>query len=166
MDPLHQLWELYEDYMEKPELRDEPPATMGTPDDESEEHPVTVQRKQVDTYRAMGMSPEEAHMKVYGDVDTGSSDSKAQIAATFSRVQDDNNISSIPVDKDSPTPSIMAKMIELEKDDATSAEDLKTRQHREVSDRITPEQGTEQVDTAEEMDYNDDVAYLQKYGRA
>ena len=55
----------------------------------------------------------------------------------------------------------------------TTVDDLRTPMGRQVPDIVqTPEDGfdqqqqQEQVEVKEEVDYNWDVAYLQKYGRA
>ena len=55
----------------------------------------------------------------------------------------------------------------------TTVNDLRTPMNRQVPDAIqTPEDGfdlqkqQEQVEFQEQVDYNWDVAYLQKYGRA
>jgi hypothetical protein len=161
MDPLQQLWKLYEEYVEKPQLQDAPTATMGTPADISDEHPVTQERRKVDVLRSMGMDAEDAHQRVYGDVDTGDTAQKAQLASTLARVQNDGGRKGIKVEKDTPTPSILAMVDNAETKDAVTPHDFKTPQHKEVPNAVQ-----EEVDTEEEYDYNQDVAYLQKFGRA
>jgi len=171
MDPLHQLWELYEDFMEKPELRDEPPATIGTPEDEDFEHPVTQERRKVDLARASGMEADAAHEAIFGEVDTGDSNAKAQLASTLARVQNDGGRKGVTVEKDAEFPSILARYDEIEKKNAVTPDDMRTPMKKEVPNPLQAPQGQEntvdeQVDIDDEMDYNDDVAYLQKYGRA
>ena len=100
MDPLQELWSLYEAVMEKPPLQDEPSPTVDTPQDEDHEHPVSQERRKVDMARAAGMEPEQAHETVYGEVDTGDSASKAQLAATLARVQNDGGKKGIKIEKD------------------------------------------------------------------
>ncbi len=171
MDPLQQLWELYEDFVEKPELQDEPPATIGTPDDENFEHPVTQERRKVDLMRASGMDAEAAHEAIFGEVDTGDSNAKAQLASTLARVQNDGGRKGVTVEKDSPTLSILAKYDELEKKDAVTPDDMRTPNNKEITNALQAPEGQEvtvgeQVDIVDVWDYNDDVNYLQKYGRA
>ena len=171
MDPLHQLWELYEDFMEKPELRDEPPATIGTPEDEDFEHPVTQERRKVDLARASGMEADAAHESIFGEVDTGDSNAKAQLASTLARVQNDGGRKGVTVEKDAEFPSILARYDEIEKKNAVTPDDLRTPINKEVPNSLQAPQGQEntvgeQVDIMDVWDYNDDIAYLQKYGRA
>ena len=159
MDPLNQLWDLYEEVMEKPPLTDAEPPTMGTPVEDDGVHPISQQRHQVDNMRAMGIDVEVAHEKAFGEVDLGDVTGKSQLAATLSRAQNDGNRKGVRLQKDSEHLSLLALDDEMEKNDAVSPENLKTRQTKELSDEPP-------VNNTEEFDYNFDVAYLQKYGRA
>ena len=61
--------------------------------------------------------------------------------------------------------SILAKDAELEaKMDAVTFDDLRTPMNQQVPDDEQPEPGG--VKEESEFDYNDDVTYLQKFGRA
>jgi hypothetical protein len=173
MDPLQQLWDLYEEVMEKPPLMDTDSPTMGVPEDPEEEpleHPIVSQRRKVDGARAMGLPPEQAHEKAYGEVDLGDSDSKAEMAATLGRVQNDGMRNAVRIDKDSETPSLLAKDEILQQQQQVSPLDFKTGKGREVPNSIQPQDQSvevgEQVEIVDVWNYNDDVAYLQKYGRA
>jgi hypothetical protein len=171
MDPLQHLWDLYEGMMEKPSLQDEAPATMGSPNEENFDHPVTQQRRQVDMMRASGVDAEQAHENVFGEVDTGDSMSKAQLASTLSRVQNDGNRKGVKIEKDTEHKSLLAMDDEMEKRDAVTPDDLRTPTQKEVPNALQAPGGQEQtvgesVDIKDVWDYNDDIAYLQTYGRA
>ena len=163
-DPLEELYSLWEE--EKPLMQDEEPSGVGTPNEGNFEHPVTQQRKQVDSAIEQGMNPVEAHQSVYGDVETGSAESKKKLASTLGRVQDDGNRRAVTLEPEKG--SILSKDAELENDHQVTRDDLRTPMNKEVpDDQQTPmDQVAEEFDYQEEMDYNDDVAYLQKYGRA
>ena len=159
MDPLQILWELYEEVMEKPPLTDPEPPTVGTPVEDDGVHPISQQRQQVDAMRATGMDAEVAHENVFGEVDLGDVTGKSQLAATLSRVQNDGNRKGVRIQKDTDRQSLLAMDDEMEKKDLVSPEDLKTKLTQQTEDEP-------QVNNTEEFDYNFDVAYLQKYGRA
>ena len=161
MDPLQPLFDLYETMM-RPALQDPEPPTVAAPQRDDYQHPVIQQRNDVDGHREGGANPEDAHELVHGAVDTGDVESKAKFAATLGRVQDGNDKKGITVDKNTEFKSIMAKEVEAEKmTDQVTPDDLKTPMSQQV-----PDEEQQQVDTQEEYDYNLDVAYLQKYGRA
>ena len=69
---------------------------------------------------------------------------------------------------DSDTPSIMAMDAKASLTvNQTTVNDLRTPLSKQVPDAIQPEDaGISQLEQQEEVDYNWDVAYLQKYGRA
>jgi hypothetical protein len=160
MDPLQELWDL----MEELPLQ-EPSPTMGTPGGDSIEHPIIQQRKQVDALRLQGMTPDEAHQQVNGEVDLSDTEGKAALAATFGRVQDDGGKKGVKIETDVGFPSILAQdSVMSDTLGQTSVHDLRTPMNKEVPDALqSPDSGLQQQ---EEMDYNWDVAYLQKYGRA
>jgi len=160
MDPLKSLWALYEEFVDKPDLAPEPASGMGAPAMEFDS-PVSDQRGQVDDLRASGMATAGAHEQVYGEVDMTDTTSKAGIASTFGRVQNDANLKTVKLDKDSPNPSILAIDASLEADIEVDADNpnVKTKHNFE-----TPTSAP--VETQEEYDYSLDVAFLQKYGRA
>ena len=159
MDPLQPLFDLYETMM-RPALQDPEPPTVASPQRDDYQHPVIQQRNEVDGHREGGAAPEDAHELVHGAVDTGDVESKAKFAATLGRVQDGKDKKGVTLDKNAEFKSIMAKEAEAEKAvDQVTPDDLKTPMSQQVPDE-------EQVDTQEEYDYNLDVAYLQKYGRA
>ena len=163
MEDLRQLFELYDEMrvQQKPQLQDAPPLqdTPGPPADY--EHPVITQRDEVDRLRIQGAEPEEAHQEVYGEIDTANVDSKAQYAATLGRLRADQDKKGIKVDNDGE--SLLAKEKELEK--GVTDEKLKTPVAKEI-DSQEVEAPPEALDIPEEYDYNEDVRYLQKYGRA
>ena len=167
MDPLNELWSLYEEVMEKPPLQDEAPVTVDTPEDQDYEHPVSQDRRKVDVARASGMDPEVAHEQIYGEVDTGDSNSKAQLAATLGRVQNDGARKGIKIEKDKDFKSLLAQDDELGQKDAVTPDDMRTPQQKEVPNALQQPDGmSNTIDANEEYDYNEDVAFLQKYGRA
>jgi len=162
-DPLQQLWDLYEDLsvQDVPELQPDPePSGIGTPQTGDYQHPVIQQRKQVDDLRQQGMSDEDAHQQVYGEIDLANPQSKADFAATLSRVQQDADKKGVKTEDDADFKSLLARDKELEKSQQVTPGDLKTPYRQEVPDE------QQEVDTQEEFDYNLDVAYLQQYGRA
>ena len=65
-DPLIALWELFDgmNVMDQPPLAQEEPATVEGPDKGSTEHPIIVQRKEVDDLRATGMEDTDAHQQM------------------------------------------------------------------------------------------------------
>ena len=172
-DPLQELWDLLEDV---PALQAAPTPFMGNPENNpmTMDHPVTQQRRAVDDARKAGMTATKAHEVVYGDVALDDTDAKRSMAQTLGRVQDDGGKGAVRVDMDAQFPSIMANDAKVELvANQTTTNDLRTPMNREVPDIVqTPEDGfdpqqqQEQVEITEEADYNWDVAYLQKYGRA
>ena len=97
-------------------------------------------------------------------MDTADVQSKAKFAATLGRVQDGKDKKGITIEKDAEFKSLLAKDAAVEKQlDQVTPDDLKTPMKLQVPDE---EQADEPVDTTEEYDYNLDVEYLQKYGRA
>ena len=164
MDPLQALYDLYEEEMVAPPLQDAETSTVTTPQRGDYQHPVIQQRDAVDGHREGGAEAEDAHELVYGAVDTADVDSKAKLAATLGRVQDGKDSKGITLDKDTEFKSLMARDAEKDMDQVT-ADDLKTPMNQEVPDAQQKEE-PEAVDKMEEYDYNLDVAYLQKYGRA
>ena len=170
MEPLQELYDLWEAEMgvqPKPDMQDAEGAHMGGPDAGNYEHPVTQQRNEVDYMRAQGMNPVEAHQKVYGEVDTSNVESKAQLASTLARVQDDGNKRAVKIEKEKQ--SIFARDAEMEKSmDQVTRDDLRTPMNQQVpdSEQTPADQVAEELDFEEEYDYNLDVDYLQKFGRA
>ena len=164
MDPLQELWDLLEDI---PPLQAAPTPFVGTPENNpmQTDHPVTQQRRAVDMLRKQGVPAADAHQQVYGEVDLSDTEAKRNLATTMGRAQDDGNKKAVRIDMDATFPSIMAQDNKLEiAVNQTSVNDLRTPIDRQVPDAVQdPEAGLQQQ---EEMDYNWDVAYLQKYGRA
>lgn len=161
--PLNELFELYEATMAKPELREPESAAIDTPTTNYEDHPVIKDKNKIDALRLAGAAAPDAHEKVKGEVDVSDAESKADLAKTLSRTQQDGNRKSVYLDKDPEHPSLLAKDEEMEKKlTKVTDSDMKTPVDKEVPDALEP---PEQVDTKEEYDYNDDVAYIQQYGR-
>ena len=165
MEPLQELFDLYEAArgLPKPELKDPESDAVGSPNQHNIEHPVTVDRKKVDALRLTGSSAIDAHERIHGEVGLDDVDAKGKLAATLGRTQQDGNKRGVYIDKDAEHQSILAKDEEYQdKVSQTSADDLRTPSSKETPDALQDPA----VDTQEEVDYNDDVAYLQQYGRA
>ena len=172
MDPLQELWDLLE---EIPPLQAAPTPFVGSPENNTfeTEHPVTQQRRAIDVLRKQGMPAAHAHETVYGDLDLSDTEAKRDLATTLGRVQDDGNKKAVRIDMDAQFPSIMAQDQKMTMaTNQTTVDDLRTPMPGQVPDVLQdPEAGQQQqqqeeVDLQEELDYNWDVAYLQKYGRA
>ena len=174
MDPLQELWDLMK---EEPALQAAPSPHMETPGEDhmQMDHPVTQQRRAVDAARKGGMAATDAHETVYGEVSLDDTDAKRSLAQTLGRVQDDGNKKAVRIDMDAEFPSIMANDAKIEiVSNQTTTNDLRTPMNRQVPDIVQgaedgydpQQQQQEQVEIHEEADYNWDVAYLQKYGRA
>ena len=93
----------------------------------------------------------------HGEVDLADAQSKADLAATLARIQQDAEKRGINIDKDSEFKSLLARDKEMESQDPVTAADLKTPIETEVPDELEQQQ---------EECYNEDVMYLQQYGRA
>ena len=182
MKELQALYELIDYEMaaqEKPEIQDDDPAMMGTPNEGPEgkpdvRHPVIQKRDMVDAARAEGEDIVSAHEKVYGDTNLGDIQSKAGISSTLGRVQDDSFKTNIQLEPEKG--SILSKDFEAEKAaDQVTPDDMHTPMRGQVPDDLqTPGENAaiasgmqqEELEIPEEYDYNLDVAYLQTYGRA
>ena len=168
-DPLAELWNLAEEMnvMPKPELASPMGDNLETPQRGDYEHPVTQKRKAVDALISQGSQPHDAHQEVHGELDTSDTQSRGKLAATFGRIQDDGMTTGVKIEKDKK--SILARDAEVEKKlDQVTPNDLKTPMNQQVPDRdqTMADQVSEQLEIFDEIDYNDDVAYLQKFGRA
>ena len=168
MRELKELFDLYELEMQpKPQIQDDAPTNYEGPNKDDFQHPITKRTNEIDSLIAQGQDPIKAHHSVYGDTDTADVQSKAALAATLGRIQDDGTVSTVKLDKDSQ--SILAKDAKIEKElDQVTKDDLRTPMNQQVPDnQQTPQdQVAEQLDNQTEYDYNEDVAYLQKFGRA
>ncbi len=126
-------------------------------------------RNMVDLPWAQGMDPVHAHQSVHGEVDTGDTESKAKLCChLWVRYQDDGITRAVTIEKDKGTLSC-TEMPRLRKAmDQVTRDDLRTPMNQQVPDRDqTPDdQVAEELDKEDDYDYNLDVAYLQKYGRA
>jgi hypothetical protein len=165
MDYLQELWDLYESAVgqPKPDLQEPSDEAVSGPNKGNIEHPVIQDRKKVDALRLSGMSATDAHQEVHGNVDLSNTDAKGKLSSTLGRTQQDGNKRGVHVEKDAEHKSIFAKDEELQKNvTSASAEDLKTPMNKEVPDALQEPE----VDVKEEYDYNADVSYLQKFGRA
>ena len=168
-DPLEELWDLHENMnvVSKPTLQEPEPSSVRGPDLGNYEHPVTQQKKQVNSQIASGTDPVTAHQVVHGEVDAGDVESKAKLAATLGRLQDDSAKTGVKAEPGST--SIYATDAKIEKaQDQVTHNDLRTPMNQEVPDaQQTPaDQVAEDVNIGDDYDYNEDVAFLQKYGRA
>ena len=170
MDALQELFDLVDRELREdtPPLQAAPTPFMGTPMMQDNEHPVTQQRRAVDMLRKQGLPPELAHQTVYGEIDLSDTQAKRDMASTFGRVQDDGNKKAVRIDHDHKHPSIMAQDDGLEAMvNQTTVNDLRTPLNKQVPDALQdPNAEATPVENQEEYDYNLDVAYLQKYGRA
>ena len=163
MEPLQELFDLYEVMVgqPKPPLKDPGEPTIGTPNF-AKEDPIVQDRKKVDMLRLGGMNAPDAHEAVHGEVDTSDPIQKGKLAATLSRTQEDGGRANVFVDKESDNPSLFAQDEKIQQDTNTATKrDMKTPSSKEVPDALDPPQ----VDTKEEYDYNDDVDFINKYGR-
>ena len=150
MDPLQELWNLCEE-----EFGVGGPM-MGTPQEVENEHPIVKQRKAIDAFRAKGKSIPDAYAAANGPVDLSDTEGKRDLASTFSRVEGDGKKNTITYEKDQP--GSIAKIDDtLDTEISTMPNDVRTRGPKEVDDSLEEET---------DFDYNWDVAYLQKYGRA
>ena len=92
---------------------------------------------------------------------------EAELAGTLGRYQEDNATRAVTIEADKG--SILAKDAELEKDlDQVTRNDLRTPMRQQIPDKLqTPTQEVaEELENNDENDYNEDVAYLQQFGRA
>jgi len=168
-DPLDELYDLFEAEMnvvDKPQMQDEIPSGYESQHKGQYAHPVTKMRNEIDSLVAQGMDPVSAHQSVHGDVDPGDIQSKAELAATLGRIQDDGNKNAVKMEPEKR--SILSRDAESEKQQDVTHDDLRTPMNKQVpDDEQTPaDQVAEELEINEEYDYNLDVAYLQKYGRA
>ena len=162
-DPLQELYDLAEDMLPKPPLQDDTPPHTGSPMGDAAGHPVIKRRNEIDSLIAQGMDPMAAHTALHGEVDTSNTASKGALAGTLGRLQDENLRRGVKIEYDKG--SILAKDAELEaKMDAVTFDDLRTPMNQQVPDDEQPMPGG--VKEESDFDYNDDVAYLQKFGRA
>ena len=163
MEPLQELFDLYEEMVgqPKPPLKDEAPPTIGTPNF-TKEDPMVQDRKKVDKLRLGGMSAPDAHEAIHGEVDTSNTQQKGKVAATLARTQEDGGRANVFVDKTAEKPSLFAQDEKIQQQANTATKnDMKTPSSKEMPDALDPPQ----VDTKEEYDYNDDVAFINQFGR-
>ena len=158
MDYLQELWDLYELHesakgLPKPALQDPGEASVESPNQEYNDHPVIQDRKTVDALRLSGASATNAHERVHGDVNLSDVDAKGKLAATLARTQQDGNKKGVHVEKDADHPSIFAKDEAMQKE-VSSVADMKTPKTKEVPDALQEPEG---VDTNEEVQYIADV---------
>jgi len=193
MKELQHLYELIDHEMnakaasaaaqEKPQVSSDEPFAMGTPTTTGGadyRHPVIKKRDEVDAARAQGNDILSAHQSVYGETDLGNIQSKAGLSSTLSRVQQPEFSTGIQLEPEKG--SILSKDFQQEKEqDQVTPDDMHTPMRGQIPDQLQTAgeniavQAQENVNTPEtqamldliaEIDYNDDVAYLQKYGRA
>ena len=170
MEDLQELFDLYEAEMNvvpKPQLGTDMSATYGGPNDGNYEHPVAMKRAAIDAEMHQGSNPIDAHQEIHGQVDLADTTAKRQLATTLGRVQDETTKRKVMVEPEKD--SILARDVALEKElDQTTHDDLRTPMRGQVPDRLQSpaDQVAEEVEEQEDYDYNLDVAFLQKYGRA
>ena len=169
-DPLDELYNLYEaemNVLDKPDMMANSAPNNESPNKGNYRHPVTMKRQEIDALVAQGVNPISAHQSVHGEVDTGQTTSKGKLASTLGRIADNGVRAGVIVEPQKG--SILAKDAEIERElDQVTPNDLATRMNQQVPDRDqTPaDQVIEELEITEEYDYNLDVAYLQKFGRA
>ncbi len=172
VEPLEELFDLFEAEVmnppqPKPSVNTEPSSAYEGPNNDDYQHPVIRKRNMVDAAREGGMNAADAHQSVHGDVNLSDSSSKSEFAATLGRVQDDNDKRDVTIEKDKN--SILAQDSKLEAQaDQVTRDDLRSPMRQQVPDKLQtpPEEVAEELEKDEDYDYNLDVAYLQKYGRA
>ena len=155
-----------EDFQQKPTVQAPTSATMGSPNEGSVDHPVIQKRAQVDQLRASGAPTGDAHEKVHGDVNLADVTMKSDVASTFGRVQDDGNSKNVHIDTKADAKSVMALDAEMELKTKLSPDMMRTTIPKETQTLPDETGANVPVDTAEEYDYNEDIMYLQTYGRA
>jgi len=140
MHPLQELFDLYENDMnvvDKPQLRNTAgDFAIGTKNNTGVfEHPVIRQRQEVDDLRNQGVPIEIAHQQVHGNMDMGNIQSKADLAATLGRAQEDGTRRGLKLDMDSPFKSLLARDAQVEKQiDQVTRNDLRTPMPQQVPD--------------------------------
>mgnify|MGYP003675806940 CR=1 FL=1 len=167
LEDLNALWENEMNVLPKPDIQSEVPNEFESEHRGMFQHPVTKQRNEIDSLIAQGQDPVSAHQSVHGDIDPGNIESKAGFAATLGRLSDDGNANAVPLDK--MKRSILSRDAEIEaSQDQVTKDDLRTPMNQQVPDyQQTPQdQVAEELDNQDEYDYNEDVAYLQQFGRA
>ena len=116
------------------------------------------------------MPTENAFEYVNGQLRLDDTENKASFASTLGRVQDDgDNHGAVKIDLDADTPSLMAQDYQIANNmmGAPSIDSMRERNPRQMGDNLDDSQTVPGLlDAKEEVDYNWDVAYLQKYGRA
>lgn len=167
-DPLEALWDLSEEMnvVPKPQLQSDFSQVQG-PNTGNFEHPVAMKRMAMDAEMHQGSNPIDAHTQIHGDVDLGDTTSKRQLAGSLGRVQDETQKNGITLEIEKG--SILSRDAQIEKQmNQTTHDDLRTPVRGQVPDKLqTPaDEVAEEVDTSDTYDYNEDVAYLQKFGRA
>jgi hypothetical protein len=193
MEPLQELWDLYEATFPKPELRDteDQPANVRAPIDPD----INFRNKQSDqiaTLRQKGKGKNSlgnAYELVKGPLDTGDPIAMADFAGHLAANQKDR--SRAPRPEDGSDSLLHQDMMKMKTDTLPDDGDLRRPRNSELSDdqermniddderdrlqtstrgakgtaNVVASMGeslTEEVD----VDYNEDVSYLQKYGRA
>ena len=169
-DILQELFDLYEAEVApqaKPQLGTEPSSGYEGPNNDNYQHPVIRKRNMVDNAREQGMNSADAHQSVYGDVDLADVDSKSKFAATLGRYQDDGGKRAVYIDKDKGSILAQDSRIEHEMDQVTQ-DDLRSPMYQQVPDKLQKpgEEVAESLENQDDYDYNLDVDYLQKFGRA
>ena len=193
MEPLQELWDLYEVTFPKPQLKDkeDQPANIRAPIDPD----INFRNKQSDqiaTLRQKGKgmnSLGNAYELVKGPLDTGDPIAMADFAGHLAANQKDR--SRAPRPEDGSNSLLHQDMMKLKNDTVPDDGDLRRPKNSELSDEQermnidddekdrlqTRQRGPQgfaeaaanmQTGLTEEMeyDYNQDVAYLQKFGRA
>jgi len=177
MEPLEELFQLFEEETKKKEALNatisrpthspqSPIPMVGSPNGELENsslHPEAAMKHQIDQQVESGLKPSEAHQQSYGEVNTKSIDSKANLAKTLGRFSNENNRGHTSPDPDSG--SIFSQITKDTTESPVNDEILKTpvEQETPVKEELSEPEG---VDIWEHWDYNDDAAYLRTYGRA
>jgi hypothetical protein len=167
MEPLKDLFDLYEQEVRKarpkPPLQPETPATLDTPyEGDVMQNPVVKQRTEIDQLERQGMAPEDAFQSVVGPVNLADPEYKAKLAATQARFEKQNQRGNVHPEPNSG--SIFSNLEKKKKSEVSTETDLKTPSDLEVPDIV--QKVSEEFDIPSNIDYNDDVDYLRKYGRA
>jgi hypothetical protein len=169
-DPLEELYDLAEaemNVMPKPDMASPAPPHQEAPNKGDLQHPVTKQRREIDSLIAQGENPIKAHQAIHGELNPSDTTSKAKLASTLGRLQDDGVRNGVVLEPEKG--SILSKDAELEKElDQVTPNDLSSPMNQQVpdQDQTAATAMKEDLEMMEDFDYNDDVAFLQKYGRA
>jgi len=156
-EPLKELFDLYEAEMQMPPMEQPEGAP---PSSEDNMHPVAKENKALKDALNSGMGGVEAHENVFGKVNVGDVESKSKLASSLGTAESQRvHAGALP---EPGSDSLFAQEFK----DSSSLDHVTDQDLRSPVRQQIPDAEQQAVETQEEIDYNDDVAYLRKYGRA